>query len=560
MSRQESIPVSRYATKGRPNIDSANIVIIGNGIAGLTAALEARRYAPDKRIVMLTEQIHPTINTPSLKQFAIGKIEREQLLAYPAGTERTERIHVVTARVEYIHAQHKFVELDGGRGFGYDTLLIATGSAPRGLPPSLPGRDFDGILTLHRLQDYLDLRRRLHEVSEAVVIGGGTHAVETVMALLHRNIRVHWLIRSATFMPRTLDQHASEMVLERIRRVGANVYTETEAVGIVGRMGGVAGVMTNQEKLLSCQLVLVCTGAQPVSSLAERCDTPLRYEHGILVDDQLHTSVHDVYAAGDVAALKNPQTDIYETRAQWYAAVSQGRIAGAMMAGHEIHDDFGVQWHATQLGELSMLTVGNPLAAGSNVTGMVDTSQGGYRRMTLIEDRLVGYLSLGPTQPDGLAIKCMIDEGLPVRDITRILLKGRFDARKYLSQLRSRAARGMLVPHKIQAPGTHAPVINPPSQVKLLPIIESFAETRVTEPLTTTQPLNEEQGHYSEEDEEISPFTGNLPALPKAVESTLVPVIPPEYDERAEGETPASDLVAVPRRSSLWSYVSKELL
>src|SRR5712692_1573861 len=96
---------------------SADIVIVGNGIAGLTAAVDARRLAPDKRIIMITEQSHPTINTPALKQFAIGKLNREQLLAYPAGTERTQLIHVINARVEEIHAQGKYVGLRGGRGF-----------------------------------------------------------------------------------------------------------------------------------------------------------------------------------------------------------------------------------------------------------------------------------------------------------------------------------------------------------------------------------------------------------------------------------------------------------
>src|SRR5260370_42295503 len=81
------------------NVDSANIVIVGNGITGLTASVEARRLAPTRRIVMITEQNHPTINTPALKQFAIGKLTREQLLAYPAGTERAQRIHVINVRV-----------------------------------------------------------------------------------------------------------------------------------------------------------------------------------------------------------------------------------------------------------------------------------------------------------------------------------------------------------------------------------------------------------------------------------------------------------------------------
>src|SRR6266487_7007400 len=140
MSTQDRALVPMQTDEGKPYLDSADILIIGNGIAGLTAALEARNLAPDKRIVVVTEQIHPTINTPALKQFAIGKLTREQLLAYPAGTERAERIHVVTARVEEIHAQSKYLTLSGKRGFGYGSLLIATGSSPQGLPNSMPGR------------------------------------------------------------------------------------------------------------------------------------------------------------------------------------------------------------------------------------------------------------------------------------------------------------------------------------------------------------------------------------------------------------------------------------
>src|SRR5438094_9944949 len=131
----------------RYQAESADIVIVGNGIAGLTAAVEARRLAPDVRIAIISGQCHPTINTPSLKQFAIGKLIREQLLAYPAGTERAQRIHVINARVEEIQAEKKYVCLTGGRGFGYESLLIATGSVATGLPQNLPGRDFDGVLT-----------------------------------------------------------------------------------------------------------------------------------------------------------------------------------------------------------------------------------------------------------------------------------------------------------------------------------------------------------------------------------------------------------------------------
>src|SRR5579863_784797 len=313
--------------------EHADIVIVGNGIAGLTAALEARRLAPDVSIVMITDQSHPTIHTPALKQFAIGKVVQEQLLAYPAGTERLQRIHVVNARVERINAQGKYLHLQGGYGFGYSSLLLATGSKANGLPLNFPGRDFDGVLTLHRLQDYLNLRRRLPEVDSAAVIGGGVHAIETVLALLHHGIEVHWLIRGATFLSKVLDRPASALVLEHMRHAGAKIYMNTEAVGVVGRLGSAIGVVTNQNDMLPCQMVLVCTGTAPDITLAEQCTVPMLHQQGILVDEQLRTSVRDIYAVGDVAALKNPQTGVYETHAQWYAAVEQGRVVAAAMTG-----------------------------------------------------------------------------------------------------------------------------------------------------------------------------------------------------------------------------------
>ncbi len=470
------------------SVDNAEIVIIGNGIAGLTAALEARKLSPDKRIVVITDQNHPTINTPALKQFAIGKLTREQLLAHPAGTERAQRIHVINARVEEIQAQKKYVCFTGGRGFGYESLLISTGSVATGLPHNLPGRDFDGVLTLHRLNDYLDMRRRLVEVEDAVVVGGGSHAIETVVSLLYWGIRVHWLIRSETFLPRMLDRPASDMVLERIKRAGAKVYTQTEVIGIAGRVGSVNGVVTNQRQFLPCQLVLVCTGTTPVTTLATQCDLPMKYERGILVDDQLRTSVRDIYAAGDVAALKDPQSGEYAPRAQWYAAVLQARIAAAAMAGSQVQEaGFGVPWHATRLGQLSMLTVGNPIQWRDMATTLRDSSKGSYRRLSVVDDRLVGYLSLGPAQPDGLAIKRLIDEGHSIRSIKKALLKGNFDARTYFSHQRTSAAHYMVHTGTLPAPdGMDSPL-------RTRPLVHTLPETGPLAAPEKARPLNRDE-------------------------------------------------------------------
>lgn len=583
-------------------LDRADIVIVGNGIAGLTAAVEARRLDPDAQIVIITNQCHPTINTPALKQFAIGKLEREQLLAYPAGTERAQCIHLIQARVEAINAGGKFLGLEGGRGFGYGSLLIATGSRPNGLPASTPGRDFDGVLTLHRLTDYLDLRRRLPEVQQAVVIGGGVHAIETVMGLLHYGIAVHWLVRSETIMPNVLDQPASGMVLDHIQHLGAKVHMETEVVGIVGRVAAVAGVITNQSEMLPCQLVLVCTGTRAVTTLAQHCSEQMLHKNGIQVDDRLRTSVRDVYAAGDVAALKNPLTGKYEPRAQWYSAVLQARIVAAAMTGRDdaIESSFGVPWHATHLGELSMLTVGNPTRWSENATTLTDSSKGSYRRMTLAGDRLVGYLSLGPKQPDSLAIKRIIDEGLPVKDIKKALLKGTFDARMYLSQRRSNAAHTLLATgklpdissEKLPAIVRTLPTTGPlpgQEQRQLIPMpvgrtgvlpdtgpLAARASALAPAPVPVAMPVPLPAPALIVEEEEISSFTGNLPGIPKnrvvigravqSVQAQLVPVQPPVQTRSIVVSDPVSNSTKLPAIGvnsgsrekrplrNLWSY------
>jgi hypothetical protein len=335
-----------------------------------------------------------------------------------------------------------------------------------------------------------------------------------------------------------LDRPASDMVLERIARTGVKVSTETEIVGIVGRVGAVVGVVTSSHKMIPCQLVIACTGTTPETSLANSCDVPLTHKHGILVDDALRTSVRDIYAAGDAAALKNPLTGGYAPRAQWYAAVLQARVVAARMTGHEQDTaPFGVPWHATHVGELSFLTVGNPLGWVEGAATLTDSTKGSYRRLSLWNDRLIGYLSLGPAQPDGLAIKRLIDEGHSVREIKKALLKGEFDAREYFSRQRFSATHTMVTTGKLVA-----------SDFDRRAMADMQTPRRHTDTLshgTIDRAISRfipNENTYKED--EMSPFTGNLPvpttdpvAVPskEIIETTLVSL--PARKSRRDGST-----------------------
>src|SRR4029077_7148129 len=104
------------------------------------------------------------------------------------------------------------------------------------------------------------------------------------------------------------------------------------------------------------------------------------------------------------------------------------------------------------LGELSMLTVGNPLDDSKYTTPLTEKRKGSYYRLSMVDDRLVGYLALGSKQPDSLAIKRVIDEGLSVREIKKDLLHGEFDARKYFSGKRTYAVQRMIKKGQLPTP------------------------------------------------------------------------------------------------------------
>jgi NADPH-dependent 2,4-dienoyl-CoA reductase/sulfur reductase-like enzyme len=438
-----SSPVAQRALRA----GYADVLVVGNGIAGLAASVEARRYAPDADILIVTEQTHPTINTPALKQFGAGQLEVDQLLAYPPGTERQAGIGIVNLRANKLDTLARQVQLSDGQKIKYGRLLLATGARPAGLPATTPGRDFDGVLTLHRLGDYLDLRRRLLEVSSVVVIGGGYHAAETAILLRHWKVRVTWLIRGESFLSQMIDEVASQMLLRHIQRLGVDVRLETEVAGIVGRIGSVAGVVTKNEEFIPCQIVAVCTGTAPATELAQGTGVSLSTKHGLKVNERLQTAVKDVFAAGDVASILDPQTGRYAPRAQWYAAFHQGRLAAAALTGAQIPAAaeagvLGCFWHATQMGEMGVLAAGAPMLSERDNRDNEVLSSGSsrfYRRLVVQDNRLIGYLALGERQPGGLAIKRLIDEQINIKEIKRQLLLEGFDVRSFFTRSRLHA-------------------------------------------------------------------------------------------------------------------------
>lgn len=310
-------------------------------------------------------------------------------------------------------------------------------------------------------------------------------------------------------------------------------------------------------------------------TLAERCTIPMMHKQGILVDEQFRTNVPYIYAAGDVAAYKDAQTGAYETHAQWYAAVQQGRVAAAAMTGHydpALHS-MGVSWHATHLGELCLLIAGSPLHDMRGVVTLKDKSKRRYSRMAVVGDRLVGYLSLGQTQPDSLAIKRLIDGRVSIYNMKDALLKGSFDARKYLSERQSQTMQQLIT-------SGHLPAIAPPGHITpapppLRPIIPVIQHTtpntarwqgqpspQQAAPAQAASPAHTRQSRQTEPLEDSSPFMLRVYEQPTIHGGDDAPPLQPATGEIVvpSEKIVESMLVPLPARSNsrgLWSYSRK---
>ena len=200
---------------------TAPYVIIGNGIAGITAAETLREESPQARIVVIGNDSSPVFFRPALKDYLARRVGEEKLRARPLSFYQEYQIYYLPDRVIGINPRQHIVQLLSGQQVPYMRLLLANGAWPRRL--TCPGYELTGVTTLRDTSDYHAILTRLPLVRQAVVVGGGTLALETVESLRQRGIDVTHVVRSGRLWPAVLDETASDLVLQQEIHNGVTV-------------------------------------------------------------------------------------------------------------------------------------------------------------------------------------------------------------------------------------------------------------------------------------------------------------------------------------------------
>ncbi|MGH2497198.1 MAG: FAD-dependent oxidoreductase [Ktedonobacteraceae bacterium] len=306
-----------------------SFVIVGNGIAGVTAAETVRQEQPSAEITIIAETPTPACYRPALKDYLAGRVSEEALFARRTGFYADKGLRFLLDRVTAIDVAQHQLALRRGQNVGYDRLLLATGARARRL--TCPGCDLAGVLTLRSITDYQAAMRFLKIARRVVVYGGGPLALETVETLRQRGMAVTHLLRRRQLWADTLDRTASELILHQEQEAGVEVRVEDEISEIIGRQGRVMGIITRNGARIPCDLLITAIGSEPAIDFVQA--SSIACERGITVDHAMRTSVADVYAAGDVAETLDPLTGRMRILGQWYPSMQQGRAAAYSMLG-----------------------------------------------------------------------------------------------------------------------------------------------------------------------------------------------------------------------------------
>ncbi len=366
---------------------AARFLIVGNGAAGLAAAESIRRRDPQGEVIILTEEPHAFYSRPGLAYFLTGAIPEKQLFSRPESDYRQLGITRIVARVESLDPAGHALRLHDGRSLPYDRLLLATGA--RAVRPDLPGIDLQGVVTLDNLDDARRIVALARRARRAVVVGGGITALELAEGLNARGVETHYLLRRDRYWGNVLEPDESALVEAQLAEAGIRLHRQADVTRLLGRSDRLAAVELASGSKIECQIFAVAIGIRPRLRLALQAG--LATDRGILVDEHMRTSAADIFAAGDVAEVLDPQTGARHLDSLWWAALEAGSLAGENMAGGSVRQHRPPPFNVTSLGGLTTTILGCVGQAG-------------------VEDDLVsiarGDSEIWRQAADGMAVEC----------------------------------------------------------------------------------------------------------------------------------------------------------
>ncbi len=405
-----------------------HFIIIGNGVAGITAAFSLRKRDPHARITVIGGESDYFFSRTALMYAFMDRMNLRDLEPFERKAYRNQNIQLLRAWVRDLDADRRLLRLDDGRELSFDKLLLATGSVPNHIPWPGLSQTTEGVVHFVSLQHLADCERFTPSTRQAVVVGGGLIGVELVECLLHHGVQVDFLVREAWYWPMALAREEGEIIAEHLRSHGVRLHLEQEVASVsAGPDGRVAGVRTAQGAHLPCQMLGVCIGVRPAVDWLQSVTTPPAIGRGILVSPGFQTSLPDVYAAGDCAELSLPGRPPLVEQI-WYAAKRHGEHAASAMLGDPVAYHPPLFFNSAKFFDIEYTTVGNVTSLPDGARTFFHRLPGPHASIRLIEQHgaVTGFNMLG-SRWDHTWLERWIAERRSMADVMAQLHLAQFD-------------------------------------------------------------------------------------------------------------------------------------
>lgn len=312
---------------------SDHIVIIGNGIAGITAARHVRKLS-DHRITVISAETDYFFSRTALMYVYMGHMKFDHLHPYEVAFWKENAIDLIRDRVTAIDAKTRTLILERQGMLSYDKLVLATGSTPNKF--GRPGEDLLGVQGFYSKQDLDSLEQWAPEHNScprAVLVGGGLIGIELAEMLRSRDIAVTFLVRESGYWNQVLPRGASKMVDDHIREHGVDLRLGTGLGTILGDAHGRVRAVTVEEsgEEITCRFVGLTIGVSP--NIGFLNGSGLRLGRGVMVNRFLTTDFPDIFAIGDCAQLQDPPPGRKSIEAVWYTGRMMGETVARTLCG-----------------------------------------------------------------------------------------------------------------------------------------------------------------------------------------------------------------------------------
>jgi NAD(P)H-nitrite reductase large subunit len=405
-------------------------VILGNGIAGVCAAEAIRQFDSGGGITMVADETFTPYSRPMISMVLAGQVAPEKLpIRSTRFYEEMKITPVLGERVSAIDVDGKRVTTRNGTSVNFDKLLIATGADPR--PIKAEGLNLNNIFFMRTEAHIRNMLAAIPRVKKALVLGGGLVGFKAAYGLLHRGLDVTMLITSGYPLSLQVDETAGKMILDELRNYGLKVRVGISVEAFEGN-GSVTGAHLSDGSRASCDLVVVGKGVLPALSFVPR--DRIEVDLGIVVDEYMQTNVSDIFAAGDVAESVDISRKTRWVNAIWPEAVTQGRIAGANMAGRPTRYKGSLSRNVLRILNLDVMTIGlvnPPAASGYEIICGGEPRRGTYRKLVFRKNILVGAVLINDIEQGGIFMG-LIQNEIPFNVSNSVLIQPSFNFKQLI--------------------------------------------------------------------------------------------------------------------------------